>query len=138
MQVGCASDMRCFLPFPPPMIESAATAIGGVPQRCSKLPLVPESACQCTMSTIAEDVRCAPGRRARMRVRNATRVAIIVVTTFLAMLLFASPVFAFDETTTTAPQPRTGTPPIANDATPRGRTSTWSGDPYGVHAGYAT
>jgi hypothetical protein len=70
-----------------------------------------------------------------MPVRSAASVTTAIVTTFVAMLLFASPVLAFDETTSTMP--------VADAAHCEGCHSPWpdatqGGDPYGVHAGYTT
>jgi hypothetical protein len=68
-----------------------------------------------------------------MQVRKATRLALVLATTILAVLVFAPSVFAFDETTSTVP--------TWNAANCQGCHSPWpdSGvvtDPYGVHAGY--
>jgi hypothetical protein len=69
-----------------------------------------------------------------MQVQKATRLALVLATTILAMLLFASPAFAFDETTSTVPG-------VWNATTCGSCHSPWpqaglGGDPYGVHAGY--
>lgn len=69
-----------------------------------------------------------------MRVRRAASAALLVAAAFVAVLLVASPAFAFDETTSTAPV-------VWDAAHCEYCHSPWpdaafGSDPYGVHAGY--